>query len=245
MEFFSELHLLADAAQIVTIQPSLLDSLPEVEFQRSNARLGVKIMGKRSVRAKKVVENALKISLPSGASKKRKRKTGLKKQGIACRSATRKELPLEAYSKIQELCGTNLKLILEKVLTPSDLNTNLGRFSFPPTKVLADFLEQDEHQSLESGGTITVPVIEPSLGVSILTLRRWKMSTRPVYVITTGWNEVVHNPNNGLKEDDLVHIWSFRAEGRLGLAIMKADVGEEANESSPHSPTSVLLTTGL
>ncbi|KAK4797258.1 hypothetical protein SAY86_029584 [Trapa natans] len=71
------------------------------------------------------------------------------------------------------------------------------------------------------------------------------MSNSLVHVVTGGWNIIAHDPKNGLQENEIVQIWSFRTGESLGMAIVKANVGEEGagdDESSPHlSPRGVLL----
>ncbi|KAJ7950581.1 B3 domain-containing protein [Quillaja saponaria] len=47
------------------------------------------------------------------------------------------ELPVEFRNKIEELGGSEIKLVIQKELFGTDLNPNNGRFSIPQTQILA------------------------------------------------------------------------------------------------------------
>ncbi|OWM78450.1 hypothetical protein CDL15_Pgr016174 [Punica granatum] len=78
------------------------------------------------------------------------------------------------------------------------MKADQGRFLLPRWRVVANFLNQEEWPWLESGGNIWVPVIEPCLRVSTLSLKRWKMPSNHVFVLNTRWNKIDHDPENGV-----------------------------------------------
>ncbi|KAK4801486.1 hypothetical protein SAY86_021973 [Trapa natans] len=95
---------------------------------------------------------------------------------------------------------------MEKALTGSDMNRGLGRISLPSSNVVEDFLRVEERHCLENREEIPILVISPSLEVSRLSLKSWKMSSSLVHVVTGGWNIIAHDPKNGLQENEIVQI---------------------------------------
>ncbi|XP_031398168.1 B3 domain-containing protein At1g05920-like [Punica granatum] len=252
MAKFFDLSLLANVASIVADRPARMDFPLEVEIRVFNEGLGM-IAKKRSVRAKKSFKKAVDVgaslmiaATPSRIFKKRHRKMGVKRATVGDGSASAPivaiypGLPMAVLSTIQSMGGSDVKLILEKKLTCSDMKADQGRFLLPRCQILANFLDQEEWQRLESGGNIWVPIIEPCLRVSTLSLKRWKMSSSHVFVLNTGWNKIAHNPEYGLAEDDVVQVWSYRVEGRLCFAIVKAIIGASEGSTEPSSPSSTV-----
>ncbi|KAK4748559.1 hypothetical protein SAY87_015145 [Trapa incisa] len=222
MDSLFGLRLLSDAGYIVSMCPHLLDYKDKVDNLISNRDLLDKI---------------------TGLSRKRSQKRAPRKTAVATTySAANRELPSEFYRMLQEIGGVELKLIMEKPLTTSDLNRGLGRLSFPSDNLLSDFLSPEEQEHLENRREVpVVVVIEPSLEVSSLALKSWKMSKGLVHVVTGGWNRVAHSPNNRLQKKDIIQVWSFRTGTRLGMALVKVKIGEEetsgAGSQPPPSPT--------
>ncbi|OWM77966.1 hypothetical protein CDL15_Pgr018535 [Punica granatum] len=254
MAEFLDLSLLANVASIVANRLAQLDSPLEVEIRVFNGRLGM-ITNRRSVRAKRLFKKAVDVgaplmiaAAPSRIGKKCCCETGLKQATVGDGSASAMAvfvpeypgLPMVVLSTIQSMGGSNVKLILQKKLTCSDMKADQGRFLLPRCRVLANFLGQEEWQRLKSGGNICVPVIEPCLRVSTLSLRRWKMSSSHVFVLNTGWNKITHDPENGLVEDDVVQVWSYRVEGRLCFAIVKTIIKASTGNTVPSSPSSTV-----
>ncbi|KAJ7950580.1 Protein FAR1-RELATED SEQUENCE 5 [Quillaja saponaria] len=81
------------------------------------------------------------------------------------------ELPVEFKKKIEELGGSEIKLVIQKELFGTDLNPNNGRFSIPQTQILAEFLTEsemaflDQRQRNNQGRLcgLDVLVLDPSL----------------------------------------------------------------------------------
>ncbi|KAK4767073.1 hypothetical protein SAY86_014823 [Trapa natans] len=152
----SRLSLLADLVEIISIHSHLLDYPREVErlMSTSNPSLLTKIKGKQP---------------PSGDFKKRGHKRVPRKLAVVVRpSALKRELSSEFHRVIQRFHGVKLKLIMEKALTGSDKNRDLGRISLPSSNVVEDFFRPEERHYLENREEILVLVISPSLEVSKL-----------------------------------------------------------------------------
>ncbi|CAI0440220.1 unnamed protein product [Linum tenue] len=76
-----------------------------------------------------------------------------------------------------------------------------------------------------------VKLVDPSLKVWEVTLKRWNMPKKGsgvvnyIYVLSSAWNDVVKA--NGLLEGEVVRLWGFRMgrgdPGRLGLALVRVD----------------------
>ncbi|XP_057440770.1 uncharacterized protein LOC130732800 [Lotus japonicus] len=135
-------------------------------------------------------------------------------------------LPIEVQEKIQELGGSEVKLVIQKKLHKSDVNAGHNRFSIPSQQILArDFLTQEEVTLLNGreGGKpagLTVNVLDPSLELwEGLRLKKWEMTSSPTYNIIGGWMKVVKN--SGLEPEDVVQLWSFRSNGQLNFALVK------------------------
>lgn len=142
-------------------------------------------------------------------------------------------MPAELRNRIVELAGpgadvSDEKLLIQKVLTMSDVKDNQNRLSIPTNHMIhADFLTVDEERLLcrhieKNVGSLGVTVIEPSLEKGTASLRRWeyhKSSGRSTvsYVITETWKLMAKR--NGLKEGMSVQVWSVRVSGKLWLAI--------------------------
>ncbi|KAJ1377437.1 hypothetical protein SESBI_48892 [Sesbania bispinosa] len=141
-------------------------------------------------------------------------------------------LPMTFQEKIQEMEGREVKLVIQKQLFKSDLNSNNGRFSIPIQQIrhdARDFLtETDEFCLKERKGEgknqrlvgFPVAVLDPSLKLYNMCFKKWKMEHTEVYNITSGWNELLRN--NCLKAKDTVQLWSFRSNSnQLCFALVK------------------------
>lgn len=138
-------------------------------------------------------------------------------------------LKMSFWREINKRGGTNVKLVMKKVITASDVNNKQERLLLPFGKLQIesrDFLRADEEKMLEEkGGSIKVMLIQPKFVEEIghvvndIDLRKWKGG----YVLTTKqWNLVVER--NEIKEHQVFHVWSFRVgEGqtKLGFALVR------------------------
>ncbi|KAK6936698.1 B3 domain-containing protein At2g31720-like [Dillenia turbinata] len=134
------------------------------------------------------------------------------------------ELPSKFKGFIEEVEGTEVRLIIQKRLLPADLNEKRSRFSIPFSLVRTEFLRDDEKSVLQrSEGKIKVKMIaiDPSREPIQIVLRKWeKERVGSSYNLNETWMQVVNE--NGLKEGDLVQLWSFRKPtGRLHFILVR------------------------
>lgn len=118
----------------------------------------------------------------------------------------------------------DLILVVEKTLTLPDVTPSHNRLSMPFAMIRTqNFLTEDEKQSLNEGQIIHVSMIGPDLQEANLRRRQWNKPTGPerYYVLTTGWNEIA--TNNRLTRGDVVQVWSYRAGGRLYMALVRVN----------------------
>ncbi|KAJ7950568.1 B3 domain-containing protein [Quillaja saponaria] len=115
-----------------------------------------------------------------------------KKQRRVIDHESQPELPVEFRTKIEELGGSEIKLVIQKELFGTDLNRNNGRFSIPQTQILAGFLTEsemaflDQRQRNNQGRLcgLDVLVLDPSLVEFNLHLKKRKMEKTDVYNLT-------------------------------------------------------------
>ena len=123
-------------------------------------------------------------------------------------------------ARIREMKGTNLILVLEKKLFKTDIRKVENRLSIPANQIRKEFVREEEEEILRAGEGMKAVLIQPSLEVSTITLKKWKMKTTCyVYVLTTQWNSVV--VRESLQKDDIVQVWSFRVGRELGFALVR------------------------
>ncbi|KAM3755604.1 hypothetical protein ACB098_02G052000 [Castanea mollissima] len=120
--------------------------------------------------------------------------------------------------------GCELKLIIQKKLSKTDLKKSANRLSIPNGQLKAEFLGQKEQIILQEkvGGHckgIEVPLIQPSWEVSTILLKNWKYGNGNCYMLSSQWNDVAER--NGLKADDIIQVWSFRVNHELWMALVK------------------------
>ncbi|ESQ38405.1 hypothetical protein EUTSA_v10029471mg [Eutrema salsugineum] len=125
---------------------------------------------------------------------------------------------------------TDLRLIFEKTLFKTDVNPGESRLSMPFNELIRkDFLtpvelriiEEDINSDKKMGiGAILVDQRNVKWGVM---LKRWEMKKDSGrgswnYALTCGWNDIVKA--NGLKQGDIISVWSFRWGGLLCFALV-------------------------
>ncbi|XP_030532090.1 B3 domain-containing protein At1g05920-like [Rhodamnia argentea] len=146
------------------------------------------------------------------------------------------ELPTIFMDKILEMRGRDVRLVVEKKLSPTDMNPGQSRLSIPKSQVLTEFLNHQEIITLDNKGGIKISLVDPCLEVHHgLQLKKWRYSSKTFsYVLTNRWNAVAHpHKQNGLKEDGLVRLWSFRVDGNLFFCLTKV---EEASVEGSVAP---------
>ncbi|XP_071924954.1 putative B3 domain-containing protein At1g05615 [Coffea arabica] len=117
----------------------------------------------------------------------------------------REQLPLELKKYVKELGATG-----EPVLIPVKQVLNHG------------FLTEEERRRFNIDNKqqeIDALLIEPSLAQSGIKLKKWYMGNSEVYVLVSGWNEVVKR--NGLKPETPVQLWSFKKDSQLYFVLVR------------------------
>jgi hypothetical protein len=139
-----------------------------------------------------------------------------------------KQMLTKFEDKIKGMQGSDINLVIEKELTPSDLDNNNNRLTIPSGQVKYEFLSEEEQVRLkekEADGRhfkgMEVALIEPGLQESTIFLKKWKVGNTNPYVLSKPWNEVAKR--NKLKLRDTIRLLSFRVNQRLHLALIKLD----------------------
>ncbi|KAL9682801.1 hypothetical protein QQ045_014610 [Rhodiola kirilowii] len=134
---------------------------------------------------------------------------------------------------IEQMGGSDLRMIIQKGLTETDLSRSHNRLSMPSTLWISAELQSSEFlMMLENNGNninVSLPIIDANLKVwESVSLRMWKM-TKTLLVIAGEWNNVA--AANALKVKDVVQIWCFKfiETGRYGLAMVKIESDNNIN----------------
>jgi len=130
-------------------------------------------------------------------------------------------------------------LILQKLVTKTDVDNHQARFLIPKAQLLKsedEFLDDQELKKLKEGdGLVKVMVIQRSMEVRDreMTLTLWPTPQRREkikeagerepslrYLLQGEWNEV--KSESGINEKDVVQVWVFRygEEKKLGFAMV-------------------------
>ncbi|PWA80710.1 B3 domain-containing protein, DNA-binding pseudobarrel domain protein [Artemisia annua] len=122
---------------------------------------------------------------------------------------------------IRSIGGSNLELMFEKRLTKTDVTKSQGRLLIPVKQVKnLGFLTKDEKNILmRNKEGINVRVLDSKRRTWTLNLGIWSMSSSENYVFKSGWNHVVNA--NGLKENMMVRVWSFRVDKQMCFALVR------------------------
>uniref|UniRef100_A0A7N2MX91 Uncharacterized protein n=1 Tax=Quercus lobata TaxID=97700 RepID=A0A7N2MX91_QUELO len=103
-------------------------------------------------------------------------------------------LSIQFKHKIDELKGQDLKLVIQKQLSLTDMDSSSARLSIPKGQMRADFLAQEDQEQREPNSTsckgMQVPLIEPSLADSTIILKKWKLDSGISYIFGSGWQTV-------------------------------------------------------
>ncbi|KAI3744265.1 hypothetical protein L1987_57342 [Smallanthus sonchifolius] len=125
-----------------------------------------------------------------------------------------------------EMKGTEMKLVIQKVMYKSDTEKGLNRLNMPIKQLESDeFLTAEERHILNKRNPkeneIEVPLLGPTLEMhgEQMKLKMWHMASTVTYVLTTGWFRFwkVNKPH--LLENSKIQVWSFRRDGQLCFAV--------------------------
>jgi hypothetical protein len=135
-------------------------------------------------------------------------------------------MPTEFKNRIMGLQGSDINLVIQKVLTDTDMKRSQDRLSIPRGQMRYDFLSSEEQVGLEEKEAdgkhfkgMEVPLIEPDLKESSIFLKKWKLGNSCSYMLSSPWVNIAKR--NGLKSGNNVQLWSFRVNQRLHLALVK------------------------
>jgi hypothetical protein len=134
-------------------------------------------------------------------------------------------MPTSFKEKITGPQGSNIKLVIQKELTITDMNASQDRLSIPRDQMRFDFLSSEEKVILEKKEAngihfkgMEVPLIEPGLQVSSIFLKKWKLGRSSCFMLSKPWMDVAKR--NELKPGNNVQLWSFRVNQKPHLALM-------------------------
>ncbi|KAI3796236.1 hypothetical protein L1987_38903 [Smallanthus sonchifolius] len=127
---------------------------------------------------------------------------------------------------VNELKGTDMKLVIQKNLYHSDTIQSQNRLSMPMNQLETDdFLTMDEKRILNIKNSkeneIKVPLVGPTLEMYRfpMNLKMWHMASTVNYVLKTHWFEFWEDYAEYLQEDVKIQVWSFRRDEELCFAI--------------------------
>ncbi|KAI5678887.1 hypothetical protein M9H77_09840 [Catharanthus roseus] len=147
------------------------------------------------------------------------------------------DLPREFKQALEEFAQgrtiTDLKLVIQKGTTATDMSTCHNRLSLPARHILNPFLTEQESKWLElyKGNKklefIEVDIIQPSLKICKAHLRRWAMrkdtgNISVSFVLNNTWNGIASR--NSILERDILQLWSVRVEEKLCFLLVKLPI---------------------
>ncbi|XP_049393322.1 B3 domain-containing protein At5g24050-like [Solanum stenotomum] len=128
-----------------------------------------------------------------------------------------------------------VKLIIEKEIYKTDASEPHNRLSIPTTQILEKFLTDEEEEYLcmysndNRRNLKKVRVIDPSLDIDELELRRWEMNMSASYVLNGKWTKM--RIRNKIKKGDRIQIWAVRMDDdELIIVIVKLSPDEEEED---------------
>ncbi|GJS33855.1 B3 domain-containing protein, DNA-binding pseudobarrel domain protein [Tanacetum coccineum] len=145
-------------------------------------------------------------------------------KGFECGQCIDKDMEKDSRNLkdfIKSIGGTKVEFVMEKKLTKTDVTKSQGRLLIPKLQVKNDvFLTEDEENKLRiNKESIKVRVLDPERRTFTMNLGIWCMMKSENYVLKSGWNQVVDM--NGLKENMIVRVWSFRADQQMWFAVVR------------------------
>ena len=189
-----------------------------------------KIRRTKKVKCEQVVSNqqlqivcwdALAAQLKDPVPNKKKRNTPPKiKSGPVVKNEVTEQL--QKFITSDEMNGSELKLVIQKVLYMSDLKQDQNRLSLPLKQLITeDFLTTEERLKLANKEEIEVRVVGPTLEMykEPMTLTIWPMKKTHNLVLKTNWYHFVKENKEYLKELSKIQVWSFRKDNQLCFAL--------------------------
>lgn len=162
--------------------------------------------------------------------------------------------------------GAELKKIIEKELSATDVRQSHDRLSMPCSNIIdLEFLspieqriiEEDEGNKRKTGvdAKLVVKLVDSDVLKEFdVNLRRWKMSKESgshtfVYNLIS-WKQVVEGEGScGLKKSDKISLWSFHSDGKLYFALATlpppAPPSSDSGDANPEEIGSALASSDL
>ncbi|XP_076898830.1 B3 domain-containing protein At2g32645-like [Bidens hawaiensis] len=123
-----------------------------------------------------------------------------------------------------------MKLVIQKPLYESDLNTNKNGLNMPVKQLVTrphEFMTVHEMRVMEDGRVdgMEVKVVGPSMKMyeKPLRLKTWHMKNTDNFVLKTKWNEFVASNKMVFKTYTVIQVWSFRKDRELCYAIVPVE----------------------
>lgn len=148
------------------------------------------------------------------------------------------KLPTEFEQKVKgELKGSDVKLVIEKELSKTDMEKHQNRLLIPRAQANVEFLTEEEKATLnEKHGNhyigmevpmiywktkelMEAPLMEPRLDSSTIWLKNWKSGNKNALVLASPWTKIASE--NGLEIGNIIQLWSFRVKQELHMALVK------------------------
>lgn len=148
------------------------------------------------------------------------------------------KLPTEFEQKVKgELKGSDVKLVIEKELSKTDMEKHQNRLLIPRAQANVEFLTEEEKATLnEKHGyhyigmevpmiywktkeLMEAPLMEPRLDSSTIWLKNWKSGNKNALVLASPWTKIA--TENGLEIGNIIQLWSFRVKQELHMALVK------------------------
>ncbi|TYI45804.1 hypothetical protein E1A91_D13G063900v1 [Gossypium mustelinum] len=139
-------------------------------------------------------------------------------------------MPQSFNDCIQDLGGSEIKIIIQKFLQVTDLMSQQNRLSISLKQIKSTFLNEDEERMLNAKRQMALAFVEPCLSVSTVNLAKWNIGSSLSYIINGDYSKVLKNNRDSLKPNAVVQIWLFRVQPnlQLGFALIKVIDGENS-----------------
>ncbi|KAL5845513.1 hypothetical protein ACOSQ4_011471 [Xanthoceras sorbifolium] len=149
--------------------------------------------------------------------------TFIEKLRADCAGSHARDHPLAIRDIIESLNGTDLKFLIKKHITKTDLNPRENRLLMPEKLMQEEFLTEEEKKILKQGRGLGVTVIEPCFEITTnLQLKEWIMGKRLYFALIGNWSSIAENKKNHLEPGCMVKFWSFRKDSNLYFVLVKA-----------------------
>ncbi|KAJ1385031.1 hypothetical protein SESBI_42023 [Sesbania bispinosa] len=137
------------------------------------------------------------------------------------------DLPDQFMNRIRELDGSDVRYVMYKKLSNTDVNVNNNRLSMTSKQIRCDLFTEREKAILCSTDEdnrpvgLEVVVLDPSLREFDITLKKWDMQSTSVYNLVKNWKLILSQ--NNLQVDHEFHIWYFRVSNKVYFILSNKD----------------------